>query len=80
MRNLWVGCAWPIFRNLLQTAVVFILSGLAALRLNNFWVFIGGMAVGATVLTWLDRKVFRERRLRERAASNRLLGLPNEEL
>ena len=80
MRNLWVGCAWPIFRNLLQTAVVFILSGLAALQLNNFWVFIGGMAVGATVLTWLDRKVFRERRLRERAASNRLLGLPNEEL
>lgn len=78
VRNLWVGCAWPILRNVFQTAVVFIVSGIAAVRADSFWVFIGGVALGATVLTLLDRKVFRARRLRERAASNRFLGLPDE--
>ena len=78
LRNLWVGCAWPIFRNLLQTAVVFIASVLVAIWVNSFRAFLGSMAIGATVLTLLDRKVFRARRLRERAASNRFLGLPDE--
>ena len=78
LRNAWVGCAWPIARNLLQVGAIFLLSAIAALRMNSFWVFIGGMALGATLLTILDRKVFQARRLRERAASNRLFGLPDE--
>jgi hypothetical protein len=63
---------------LLQTAVVFLLSAIAAVRLNSFWVFLIGMALGATVLSLLERKIFRARRLREQVANNRFLGLPND--
>jgi hypothetical protein len=63
---------------LLQTALVFLLSAIAAVRLNSFWVFLIGMALGATVLSLLERKIFRVRRLREQVASNRFLGLPND--
>jgi uncharacterized protein (DUF58 family) len=64
---------------LLQTAVVLLLSAIAAVRLNSFWVFLFGMALGATVLSLLKRKIFRVRRLREQVASNRFLGLPNDD-
>ena len=77
LRNAWVGCAWPIVRNFLQVGVVFLLSAIAAVRMDSIWVFLGGMALGATLLTILDRTVYQGRRLRERAASNRLLGLPD---
>jgi hypothetical protein len=64
---------------LLQTALVFLLSAIVAVRLNSFWVFLIGMALGATVLSLLERKIFRVRRLREQVASNRFLGLPNDD-
>ena len=56
----------------------FILSAIAAVWFDNFWVFLGGMAASAVILTLIDRTVRREQRLTEREASNRFLGLPDE--
>jgi hypothetical protein len=79
VRNLWVGCLWPVLRNLLQVGFFFVLAVMAFVVTDDFLVFLGILALGVVVLTMLDRKVFRERNLREKAASNRLFGVPDDD-
>lgn len=72
VRNLRVGCLWPIARNIMLTAVTLAISIYLGIRFDSW-------AIGLVVLVVLvtTHEIVRRRYWlpREQAASDRLLGI-----
>ena len=70
-----VGCLWPILRNIVTVAGLFIAGAVVSLRMQDVtWLFI--ILGGGIALLWLlDKTVFATRNQRERAAQKRFFGL-----
>ena len=78
--NLWTGCLGPVVRNLLLTALTFVVAVVVAVWADSVWAFLGIMFGGATLWWWLERSVFVSRTRRETRARAEFLGLPEDQV